>query len=55
MKVGFTAQYRCMKCGHEWREKRTQVECRSCGHLYVEWVNFQEVRERGFKDKETGE
>lgn len=50
MRVRFTVHYRCMGCDHEWREKRTEVKCRKCGSLYVEWVNFKEVRRRGFRD-----
>ncbi len=51
MRVGFTAHYRCVNCKHEWREKRTPLECQACGHLYVEWVNFNEIKEQGFKDR----
>ena len=38
------AHLRCQKCGHEWREKPGPTQCPECGHLYIDWLNFEEMR-----------
>lgn len=56
IQVRFTAWYRCMGrgeptgCRYEWRVKATQVTCQKCGSRYVEWLNYKEVRDNGFRD-----
>lgn len=40
------AKYKCVKCGYEWVQARpTHVMCPICNSLYVEWINFDEMRE----------
>lgn len=57
MKTRFTARYRCMgkhndpECRYEWRIKQTDVTCPKCGSRYVEWLNYKEVRDNGFRDR----
>jgi rubrerythrin len=36
------AHYRCLKCGHEWKQTPTMVDCPKCRHLYIKWVNYNE-------------
>lgn len=36
------AHYRCLKCGHEWRQPPGMVDCPKCQHLYVKWVNYND-------------
>lgn len=41
----FTCMYKCMKCDHYFeKEKPGPTECPNCGHLYVEWLNYKEVK-----------
>lgn len=55
------AEYECVRCGHEWREKPGAVSCLVCNpqlrvdagaklkHHYVEWTNYEEMRINRFK------
>jgi hypothetical protein len=53
-KYKLKAEFRCLKCGFEWKDKPGPTECRVCGHLYVKWVNYEEWRkwaeEKGYYD-----
>jgi rubrerythrin len=40
MDARYLAHYRCVRCGHEWRQKPAPVTCPKCGSLYVRWVNY---------------
>jgi len=37
------AKYMCLKCGHEWEQKPKAVTCQKCEHLYVKWLNYDEM------------
>lgn len=55
MKARFTAWYRCMGkgnppgCRYDWYQKATQIKCPKCGSKRVEWLNYKEVRDNGFR------
>lgn len=38
------AKHRCLKCGFEWDSKVGPTQCPKCYHLYVKWVNYEEMR-----------
>ncbi|KKN90068.1 hypothetical protein LCGC14_0231810 [marine sediment metagenome] len=37
--------YKCLGCGHEWREKPRgpDTRCPECDHEYYKWTNFEEL------------
>ena len=37
------AQYRCQRCSHEWTDRAGPVQCPVCEHLYVTWLNYEEM------------
>jgi len=46
------SQYKCMKCDHKWEEvHRGPTLCPKCSHLYVKWLNYEELYEMYFKDE----
>jgi predicted nucleic acid-binding Zn-ribbon protein len=38
------AIYKCLKCGKEWEHIIAPTQCPQCGHLYVKWVNYEQLR-----------
>lgn len=38
------AHFKCLKCGYEWDSNPGPTQCPKCGHLYVKWVNYEEMR-----------
>jgi rRNA maturation endonuclease Nob1 len=45
------AQYKCVKCKHEYTSKCGPTSCTSCGHNYVTWINYTWLRDQGlFKE-----
>lgn len=40
------AIYRCLnpRCGMTWESKPGPVQCHICGHLYVKWMNYENLR-----------
>lgn len=40
------ARYRCLDCGHEYLGEPGPTQCPVCGHLYVEWLNHEEMHAR---------
>lgn len=43
------AEYRCLGCGHEWRDKPGPVGCPKCRHPYVKWLNYEAMKEARFR------
>lgn len=39
------AKYKCESCGHIWTENFAgpDISCTECGHLYVIWINYEEL------------
>jgi rubrerythrin len=37
------AKYKCLKCQHEYSHPPRPTECPKCGHLYVKWLNYEEM------------
>jgi len=51
------AIYKCLNCGHEWTGLPGPTQCPLCLHLYVKWLNYDELRKlwddrEKFKNKE---
>ena len=36
-------KYKCMKCGFEYKHPVRQTQCPKCKHLYVKWLNYDEL------------
>ncbi len=36
-------KYKCLKCSHEYEHPVRPTECPVCGHLYVKWLNYNEL------------
>lgn len=39
------AKHRCCGCEYEWESGPGPTQCPRCGHLYVKWLNYEEMRE----------
>ena len=48
------AEFKCLKCGYEYKDEPGPTVCRRCGHLYVKWLNYNEM-ERLLFSKERKE
>ena len=55
MTLSILAKYECVKCGFQWVQPPDQVTCPKCKHLYIKWLNYDELNEKYFskywKDK----
>jgi Zn finger protein HypA/HybF involved in hydrogenase expression len=38
------AEFKCMKCKFKWSSNPGPTQCPMCNHLYVEWLNYEEMR-----------
>jgi len=38
------AEFQCLKCGCQWRNVPGPTQCPNCNHLYVKWVNYEEMK-----------
>ena len=36
-------KYKCLKCNHEYSHPVRTTKCPKCGHLYVKWLNYDEL------------
>jgi rubrerythrin len=36
------AEFKCLKCGYEYKDKPGPTICPKCSHLYVKWVNYED-------------
>jgi len=48
------AEFRCLKCECQWRTMPGPTQCPRCAHLYVKWVNYEEMRKEWDKKKSEG-
>lgn len=39
----YGAKYRCKGCGQEWVGHAGPNPCPTCHHVYVDWLNFEEM------------
>lgn len=37
------AKYKCMKCKYRWEGKAGPIICPRCSHVYIRWINVQEI------------
>ena len=50
------AEYLCLKCKHRWKEKlKGATQCPKCGHVYVKWLNYEEMEKVWGPDLESKE
>ena len=40
MEIG---KYKCLKCEFEYEHPVRQTQCPKCRHLYVQWLNYDEL------------
>jgi len=38
------ANFKCLKCGCEWECNPVPTQCPKCFHLYIRWLNYEEMR-----------
>jgi len=38
------AKFRCLKCNHIWKSNPGPTQCPVCNHLYIKWLNYEEMR-----------
>lgn len=43
------AKFKCLKCGYKYLSKPGPTKCPKCNHLYVKWINYEEMYELIFK------
>ena len=36
-------KFKCKSCDHIWLSDNNYVACPKCGHLYVVWLNYEEL------------
>ena len=39
------AKWKCLKCGYRWVSEPDTPVCPKCGHVYVKWLNYEEMRQ----------
>ena len=44
------AKYKCLKCGHHYEDDPGPTQCKKCNHLYVKWINYEEMYQQYFKE-----
>ncbi len=44
------AKYQCQKCKFKYEHQPRVTQCPQCGHLYVKWLNYEEMNEKYFKN-----
>ena len=41
------AKHLCLKCGYKWESSPgPHNSCPECGHLYIEWLNYEEMKNK---------
>jgi len=53
MTAELTTKGKCMRCSYEFSGKTGPMKCPKCNHLYVEWLNYQEMKDAGAFDEDT--
>ena len=43
------AEFLCLKCGFKYDDIPGPTQCKKCGHLYVKWLNYEELYQKHFK------
>lgn len=42
-KHGILAKFKCMACEYQFETRPGPLNCFKCGHIFVEWLNWEEV------------
>ncbi len=40
------AKYKCLKCGYQYKSPPGPTQCPKCNHLYIKWLNFEDMRKQ---------
>ena len=43
------ARHFCLQCHYRWEGIHGPTQCPKCGHLYVKWLNYEEMKKRNFE------
>lgn len=43
MEMETIGNFKCLKCNYEYSHPPRPTECPICGHLYVKWLNYEEM------------
>ena len=44
------AHFKCLRCGYEYWREPEPTQCPHCYHLYVKWINYEDLRKIWNKD-----
>ena len=47
------AEFKCLKCDYEYKDKPGPTQCPKCGHLYAKWLNYEDLAKK-WKKKYNG-
>lgn len=48
------AKFKCLKCDCHWEYYPGPTQCPRCAHLYVKWINYEEMRKEWNKKRVRG-
>jgi len=43
------AKFKCLECDCHWQSYPGPTQCPKCAHLYVKWINYEEMRKEWIK------
>lgn len=46
-KTNTSAKFKCMRCENIYHDFPGPTKCPNCGNSYVEWINYEDLKERG--------
>ncbi len=47
LRMANIAEYVCIRCEHYYRSEPGPTQCPECGHLYVKWLNYEQLKKDG--------
>ena len=47
-------KFKCERCSHVWLSELKMVTCLKCNHLYVVWLNYEEMAKNYRSLNKTG-
>jgi len=48
------AEYKCLKCGYQYKGFPGPTQCPKYNHLYIKWLNFEDMKKKWDKSKTKG-
>jgi len=50
----YIAEYQCLKCNHKYQNSPGPTQCPKCSHLFVKWINYEELRKQWDELNQSG-